>query len=531
MRAAIYARYSTERQSETSLADQFRLGRERAATLGLTVIAEHGDDAVSGSTPVAARPGGKALLADALAGRFDVLLIEGIDRLSREIGEAERIVKRLEHRGLRIVGLADGYDSQAPGRKVMRIARGLVNELYLDDLRAKTHRGLTGQVLRGLHAGGLSYGYRSVPVDGGHALEVDAAQADVVRRIFDAYAGGASCQAIAHALNRERVPAPRGGTWAVSGLYGSPRKGSGLLNNELYLGRYVWNRSQWLKDPDTGRRVRIDRPRHEWRIDERPALRIVSDEQWTAVRARMQAPAWRATKPGGQPRTLFGGLLRCAGCGGAVVAVDRYTYGCAAHKDRGTCAGVRVARRAADARLVAAVRDELQDAEAIAHVRGQVRALLAGAERDAARLARERETRGRELEREIAHLVDAVASVGVSPAIAGRLRAAEAELAGLRDLGGAVVTRESDRFADREIDAAYRRLLMRLQNALQGDVTRARSLLADVLGPVRIERLGEEIWAEASIDAARLLVAAGGGSKMAVVAGGRFCNRKRWRLA
>src|SRR5574340_160364 len=112
MRAAIYARYSPDRQSETSLADPFRRARDRAAALGLTVAAEHGDDAISASIPVGARPGGKALLADALAGRCDVVLLEGLDRLSREIGEQERIVKRLEHRGIRIIGIADGYDSQ-----------------------------------------------------------------------------------------------------------------------------------------------------------------------------------------------------------------------------------------------------------------------------------------------------------------------------------------------------------------------------------------------------------------------------------
>jgi DNA invertase Pin-like site-specific DNA recombinase len=84
---------------------------------GGPIVATHADEGISGSTPVALRPGGKALLADALAGRFDVLILEGLDRLPREIGEAETTVKCLEHRGIRIVGTADGYDSQAHGRR------------------------------------------------------------------------------------------------------------------------------------------------------------------------------------------------------------------------------------------------------------------------------------------------------------------------------------------------------------------------------------------------------------------------------
>lgn len=134
--------------------------------------------------------------------------------------------------------------------------RGLISETYLDDLRAKTHRGLTGQIERGYHAGGLSFGYRSVvagvnprgePI--GHRLEIDETQATIVREIFVRYAGGESCQRIAADLNARGVRGPRGGTWCVSALYGSPAKGAGVLNNELYIGRYVWNRSQWIKNP------------------------------------------------------------------------------------------------------------------------------------------------------------------------------------------------------------------------------------------------------------------------------------------
>src|SRR6202158_511056 len=68
--AIIYARYSTDKQRETSIEDQARVCRARAEALHLEVVAVHADDELSGSTPVASRPRGKALLADALAGRF-----------------------------------------------------------------------------------------------------------------------------------------------------------------------------------------------------------------------------------------------------------------------------------------------------------------------------------------------------------------------------------------------------------------------------------------------------------------------------
>ena len=157
MLAATYCRYSSDRQRETSIADQLRVCQAYVDQRGWRLVATHSDEEVSGSTPVGARRGGAALLADAMADRFGVLVLEGLDRLSRDLVEQETIVRRLEHRGIRIVGVCDGYDSEATGKKLHRGMRGLINEVYLDDLRAKTHRGQAGQVSRGYSAGGGGY--------------------------------------------------------------------------------------------------------------------------------------------------------------------------------------------------------------------------------------------------------------------------------------------------------------------------------------------------------------------------------------
>jgi hypothetical protein len=185
------------------------------------------------------------------------------------------------------------------------------------------------------------------------------------------------------------------------------------------------------------------------------------------------------------------------------------------------------ARDAEVARLVAAVRDDVLSADAIAHVRRQVKAMLAQAEREAGEGLRTAAERRRALEREVGRMVEAIATVGVSPALAGRLRQAEAELA---SLAASAAAEPRVRVSDAEIDAAFRRLVMRLQEHLQGDVMRARPILAELLGPVTIAQQGEEVWAEAAPDTAALLQAAGGGVLLSVVAGGRFGSRKRWRI-
>lgn len=490
MAAVIYARFSTDRQAETSIEDQARICRARAEALQLDVARVFADQATSGSTPVVERAGGRDLLEAAIAGQFSVLIVEGLDRLSRDQVEQERIVRRLEYRGIRIIGVSDGYDSDAGARKLIRGMRGMVNEIYLDDLRAKTHRGLAGQVQRGFHAGGLSFGYRSVGVDGGHRLQIDEEQAEVVRWIFARYADGWSCQRLAADLNIRGVKGPRGGTWSVSALYGSPAKGSGVLNNELYIGRYVWNRSRWTKDPDTGRRTRFTRPRGEWQVEQRDDLRILKDTLWHAARERMRTPRKEGGRagPGRTPSTLFGGILRCGICGGSMVKINARDYGCAAHKDRGpaVCSGLAVRMADVNQVLTDHLRTVLSSPGTITEIEAMVRGVVA--ERRRARQEGEGPTGRRQaLEHEISRLVDAIAEAGSSRALAERLVKAEAELEALKR----VATRHKTELHPAAIGSSLRARLADLSTALQRNVLDARAAMQEAFGSVRLlpERL------------------------------------------
>jgi hypothetical protein len=414
----------------------------------------------------------------------------------------------IEYRGIRIIGVSDGYDTNAAGRKVMRVARGLVNELYLDDLRAKVHRSLAQKASRGRHVAGLSYGYCSEADGDDRKLIIVPEQAAIVREVFERYGAGESCQRIAADLNSRHVAGPRGGTWSVSALYGSPSKAAGVLNNRLYIGEYTWNRSQWIKDPDTGKRTRIDRPRAEWQSTPAPELRIVDDETWHAVRRRFDTPKQGAR--GRHPWTLLGGLLRCSRCGGAMIAVDRYLYGCAARKDRGpaVCVGTTVPRKAADAGLLGVVREELASGASIAEVRTEAKRLLSSGET----AEKGRTERLAALRREIERLVDAVAQLGLSDALRERLGAAEAEMRSL------VATSTGKAPTVDDIVARYRANLLRLTAALEGDFERARGALSEMLGRITIERRADGVFAGLEMQPAALMLVAAG-SHIGLVAG------------
>ena len=517
--AAIYARFSTDRQDRSSIEDQIRTCRAWAEAHGLAVVATYSDEATSGSIPVRSRAGGARMHDAALSGAFDALVVEGLDRLSRDQVDGEQVVRRLEHAGVRIVGIADGYDSASgPARFMLRGFRGIVNEAYRRDLVPKIRRGLAGQVERGFHAGGGAYGYRSVPTATGtrgepadFRLEVVPEQAALIREIYRRFARGESPARIASDLNARGVPGPgrkrgRPSTWSVSALYGTPRSYTGILNNQLYVGQLVWNRREWVRDPDVPtRRIPRLRPPDEWRVVARPDLRIVSDEDWAAVRARMERgrdDQGRA-RPGPPPRTLFGGLLRCGVCGGPGIAVPGTAYGCAAHKDRGpaVCRGVRAPRTITDRRLVAEIRAQVLAPAMLDAIAGRAREMIADARRRAGVGEKAAQARRIALQGEIGRLVDAVAQAGLSSALLARLAAAEAELATLQASARAPAQVPDAAEIVREI----RETAAQLETALAGDVAGARRLLADRLGPIVLGERDGGVWAQTRIGPAMLL--------------------------
>jgi site-specific DNA recombinase len=218
---------------------------------------------------------------------FDVLLIDDTSRLSRRSADQSNIVDHLRFTGFRFIAVSQGIDSADEQSDVLMAVHGLVDSLYIKELGKKTHRGLEGRALKGLHTGGRCFGYRNASSEEGVHLVIDEAEAVVVVRIFEWSANGMSLKAIARKLNAEGVPSPRPrkgkqrATWCPTAI-------RAMLRNELYAGKRIWNRSRFVKRPGTNKRVQRLRPRNEWTIVEQPELRIISADLWHRVRVRQQ---------------------------------------------------------------------------------------------------------------------------------------------------------------------------------------------------------------------------------------------------
>jgi site-specific DNA recombinase len=178
------------------------------------------------------------MLENARAGRFEVLVAEALDRLSRDQENIAGLFKQLSFAGVRLITLSEGEVGE------LHIGlKGTMNALFLKDLAQKTRRGLEGRVRQGKSGGGLCFGYDAVRKfdAAGEAVRgdrrVNKAEAAIVRRIFEEFANGRSPRSIAQSLNKDRIRGPAARSWGPSTIYGNWRRGTGILNNELYIGR------------------------------------------------------------------------------------------------------------------------------------------------------------------------------------------------------------------------------------------------------------------------------------------------------
>ncbi|MGH6738608.1 MAG: recombinase family protein, partial [Bradyrhizobium sp.] len=111
LKAVIYARYCSDNQRVASIEDQFRVCREHAGRERWQIIDTYQDAAISGAS-VILRPGVLTLLQDAQRGRFDIVLAEALDRISRDQADVATLFKHLRFGGVQIVTLAEGEISE-----------------------------------------------------------------------------------------------------------------------------------------------------------------------------------------------------------------------------------------------------------------------------------------------------------------------------------------------------------------------------------------------------------------------------------
>jgi site-specific DNA recombinase len=268
MRAALYARFSTELQRGESLDDQFRQCERVAAAQGLSTVARFSDAAISGG--MSERPGYQALLAAARRGEFDVVVVEDLSRLWRNRATFGQDSAELEDLNVQLLTCV-GDDTRRDGYGLVLGIKSAIAEHQRREIAYRTRRGMEGLAAAGKSTGGRCFGYGS------------PAEADTVRRIFRERASGMGMGEIRAGLSRDGIAAPRGPRWSLIAV-------KRILANPRYAGRLIWGATQRRVGAATGRR-------------QRPVMQPQALVDRDAPELALVDPAlWRACNPGAPVR-------------------------------------------------------------------------------------------------------------------------------------------------------------------------------------------------------------------------------------
>ena len=305
MTAVIYARYSSDMQSETSIDAQVRACREYAAQHDLNIINIYADEAVSGKgSQTSNRKQYQKMLKDAEHGSFNVILIHKYDRVARSLAEHVNLESKLKRWDVQLIGVAQDFGNSKEA-KIMRTMMWSLSEYYIDNLSEETKKGLRETALKGLHNGGYPpFGYDVV----NQKYVINEREADYVRKLFDAASARKGFKPILEEMQAAGITGKRGKIIKYTQVYE-------ILHNEKYTGVYLYSPQE-----ERQRKERRDKP-HAIRIENALPV-IISRAQFKEVQ-KIMSERKQAGRKGGY---LCSGLVYCE-CGAKMHALVSHRKG------------------------------------------------------------------------------------------------------------------------------------------------------------------------------------------------------------
>lgn len=299
---------------------------------GWTVYDIYIDDGFTGTN--FDRPGFQRMIKDIESGCINIVLTKDLSRLGRNYVMTGQYTDFFfpEH-GVRYVAVNDSYDSDKDDNDIAPF-KNILNEMYAKDISKKVRSVRQTSAKQGKFMGSKPpYGYVKSS-DDKHVLVIDPPAAEIVKRLFNDFAGGDSGRNIAETLNEEGVDTPaeyyfkqtgkratrgdNGGQWGSATIMQ-------LLRNQVYIGDMVQckrkvssfkTKKRLVTDPDS------------WVIVEHTHEPIIDEYTWTCVQRRMdstkRAPANnRISVRDTDDTNIFSGIIRCADCGAAMTLVRK----------------------------------------------------------------------------------------------------------------------------------------------------------------------------------------------------------------
>lgn len=223
MNAVIYARYSSDKQTENSIDFQLRADQAYCDAKGLRVVGEYIDRAVSGTTDN--RPEFQRMIRDAKKQQFAFVVVYRFDRFARNRYDSAIYKKQLEAYGVRVLSTEESIGTGDEGLILESIYEAMA-ESYSRRLSRVVSQGMRETALKGFSTGGnLSLGLKIVD----HKVELDERTAPAIRYCYESRAEGIAKTPIARELNARGYRTKTGKLFTVNTV-------TQILANPVYKG-------------------------------------------------------------------------------------------------------------------------------------------------------------------------------------------------------------------------------------------------------------------------------------------------------
>ncbi|TLN23598.1 recombinase family protein [bacterium] len=367
MKVAAYCRYSSDNQREESIDAQLRAITDWAQKHGHTIVATYLDEAKSATNDD--RPRFLDMVKDAVHRSFQAAVVHKLDRFARNRYDAAFYRRELRNHGVQLISVQEPLDDSPESVILESVLEGMA-EYFSKNLAREVRKGQHENALKCRHNGGIPpLGY-SVNPDKTYA--VNEHEAAAVRMIFDMAAAGHSHADTIRSLHNLGFTSKSGKAFTRNSIHD-------ILKNEKYTGTFVYNRSA-AKDLDGKRRHRQSKDSSEIIRIEGGIPRIISDETFRAVQARMAD-----RKQGGRARStrtyLLSGIVYCGICGAPMIGSKINStrgkpsyayYSCSSRKHLKPCGNRNVDAAFLEDLVLSRIRNEIANPERAGEIMDEI---------------------------------------------------------------------------------------------------------------------------------------------------------------
>lgn len=311
IRAAVYARFSSDNQREESIDAQVRAANDYAKRNNMEIVKVFADHAKSATSDK--RPEFQRMIEESGKDMFDVIIVHKLDRFSRDKYDSVTYKRKLKRNGVRVISVLENLDGSPESTILESLLEGM-SEYYSQNLAREVMKGMIETAHQCKHTGGSPpLGYDVNPIT--KKYEINENEASIIKTIFSLFLDGYGYNRIIRILNDLGFKTKRGRPFGKNSLHD-------LLCNEKYAGVYVYNRSaskdafglrNTHKNKNTASIIRIE--------GGMPA--IISKEDFEQVTKKMQVNKKRPGSNKAKHVYLLSGLIYCGECGSAMQGNSR----------------------------------------------------------------------------------------------------------------------------------------------------------------------------------------------------------------